>query len=147
MPDLLQGGVSTVGGGGGAGAGGKNLLVVDGGVGVEAGPLQAQGQRIGPAAVITWYYDAGLGIVHLLQHLGEDGGIVHTAVLVIVQPLGQHRGDVLELGSLEDQQSELSSESMSYCGGGGAEHRHTEHRGVLGQAGHWAGLQGPRHLR
>ena len=139
MPDLLKAGVNTAGGGGGAGAGGENLVVPDGGVGVVAGPLQAIAQRIGIGAV-TCYYDTGLGIVHLLQQLGEDGGIVHTAVLVIVQPLGQHRGDVLELFSLEDQQSELSCESKSYCGGGGAEHRHTEHRGVLGQAGHWAGL-------
>ena len=89
----------------------------------------------------------GATLVHFLSELGEDGGIVHTAVPVVIQPGSQHGGDVLELGSLEDQQSELSSESMSYCGGGGGQHRHTEHRGVLGQAGHWAGLQGPRHLR
>ena len=139
MPDLLKAGVNTGGGGGGAGTGGDNLLVEDGGAGEVAV------SRV--AAAGTWCYDGGLVIVHLLQHFGEDGGIVHTAVLVIVQPLGQHRGDVLELFSLEDQQSELSSESMSYCGGGGGQHRHTEYRGVLGQAGHWAGLQGPRHLR
>ena len=50
---------------------------------------------------------------------------------VIVQPLGQHRGGVLEL---------------SVRGGVGGEHGNSEHRRVLRQAGHGAGLQGPGHL-
>ena len=123
MPDLLKAGVNTGGGGGGAGTGGDNLLVEDGGAGEVAV------SRV--AAAGTWCYDGGLVIVHLLQHLGEDGGIVHTAVFVVVQPLGQHRGGVLELGVRD---------------GAGGEDGNSEHCRVLRQTRDGAGLHGPGHL-
>ena len=90
MPDLLQAGVSTGGGGGRAGAGGQELPVIERSVGEVTSRLKTQGEGICPGAVHTWHHNRGLNRVGLLSELGEDGGIVHTAVPVIVQPGSQH---------------------------------------------------------
>ena len=120
MPDLLQGGVGTVGSGGGAGAGGQQLLVIERSVGEVTSRLQSPGKSLCPDALLTWHHNGGLNPdltpVLSLSELGEDGGIVNTAVPVIVQPLRQHGGRVLELGS---------------GGGGGSEDGDSEHRRVL----------------
>ena len=76
----------------------------------------------------------GATLVHFLSELGEDGGIVHTAVPVVIQPGSQHGGDVLELGGLEypGSNSKLSSiQSSTYCGLVVSEHWHSENSGVF----------------
>ena len=97
--------------------------------------LQSLRKSLVPGALHAWHDNRVLNHfitpVLSLSELGQDGGIVHTAVLVIVQPLSQHGGHVLELG---------------IGGGGNTEDRNSEHRRVLRQAGEGAGLQGPGHL-
>ena len=86
----------------------------------------------------TWYDYARLHLptVNFLCKFGEHRGIVHTAVWVIVQPLGQDGGCVLELGVLHISIiSYFIKSQKTYGSGGGTEDWNSEDCCVLGKAG------------
>ena len=111
------------------------MVVVERSCGEVTSRLQSLRNSIVPRALHAWHDNRGLNHevtpVLSLSELGEDGWIANTSVLVIVQPLSQHGGRVLELG---------------IGGGGDSEDGNSEDSRVLRQAGDRAGLQGPGHL-